>query len=385
MAARTTTKDGSISDATMLNGGAPWATGDTLTYSHNITIDIDIDAGVGGATGTTAIAASSSVTGKALTVNSGVRVICRGNLNLASSHNGTTTLTNNGRISMIPPSGATYVLNMTYVCQITGSGTFDADLSGGGGAPYMVSNNGRAQGLSNADGMSITDWGDSTHYGGLSRGRQTGIASFVVQNCTFTRSSYQFTDPDSDTDSNLTFQNNRFYSSVAVPGGGTSTSAVWFDFGTTGTNGVRVIDGNSCDLGITCQNLKLRSGGGQFTNNAFIGGDSYFHTGCTWATKSQFDGNYFSQDSDSRTIYGPVGANYFIHPAATNAHLLIVASNRVAVVPGVFQCLVRNPITVSHPSNKPGAGLSDKGRVGQKQSQCPSRASVSAKACSPRS
>lgn len=309
MPARTTTKDGSISDATMLNGSTPWVTGDTLTYSHNITIDIDIDAGVGGATGTTAIAASTSVTGKTLTVNSGVRVICRGDLVMTSSYNGTNTLTNNGRISMIPPSGATYKLNMTNNCPITGSGTFDADLSGGGGAPYMVSNNDRCQGLSGASGMTITDWGSTANNGVISKGRNFNPINLSVTDCTFTRSNYGFVD-FGDFDNNYTFTGNKFSASPLKNIGAGIDVCASFPFASAGSSGVWNVADNAFDGDVYYGTLRPRM---TVTNNVF---PRLTSTGGSWTTWTD---NIFYAGA-VQTFRGPISDSAIFQTGASSTH-----------------------------------------------------------------
>jgi len=305
-------KHGNISGTggnAVLDGGNPWATGDTLTYSHNITIDIDIDAGVSGATGTTAITASSGTTGKTLTVNSGVRLICRGNLAMTSSHNGTNTLVNNGRISMIPAAGATYTLQMTGNCPVTGSGTFDADLSSGGGAPYMVSNNDRCQGLSGASGMTITDWGSTANNGVISKGRNFNPINLSVTNCTFTRSNYGFVDYG-DYDNNYTFTGNDFSASPLKNIGAGIDVCAAFPFGSAGSSGVWNVADNAFDGDVYYGTLRPRM---TVTNNVF---KRLTSTGGSWTT---WTGNIFYAGA-IQTFRGPISDSAVFNTGVSDTH-----------------------------------------------------------------
>ena len=109
MAARTTTGNGVVSNATGTNleGGTALGTTDTLTYSHNITIDANTTCGSSPSTGGTAAMKGGAAAGKSVTINAGITLTEKGDHNFTNSFSGTSKLVMGAGsvLTFLPASG----------------------------------------------------------------------------------------------------------------------------------------------------------------------------------------------------------------------------------------------------------------------------------------
>jgi hypothetical protein len=203
MAAFTSKADGNWSASgatTWTQAGVP-ADGDTVTLSHNVTVDVDTTIGSSPDTdGTAAVAFSASVAGKTLTVAAGKVLTLKGDLTHAATGTGgisTVHLAAGSSLVFLPKSGATYKWRLNNNAYLTTAGTsgsrctIKTDLSAGGGAAFMVSDNAtRTQGAKTCAYTDFIDLGTAAAWGVQTIVQYPDNTTASITHCTFTRCNY---------------------------------------------------------------------------------------------------------------------------------------------------------------------------------------------------
>jgi hypothetical protein len=203
MAAFTSKADGNWSaesQTTWTQTGKP-GNGDTVTLSHNVTVDVDTTVGSSPDTdGTAAVAFSASVAGKTLTVAAGKVLTLKGDLTHAATGTGgisTVHLAAGSSLVFLPKSGATYKWRLNNNAYLTTAGTsgshctIKTDLSAGGGAAFMVSDNAtRTQGAKSVAYTDFLDLGTDSAWGVQTIVQYPDNTTASITHCTFTRCNY---------------------------------------------------------------------------------------------------------------------------------------------------------------------------------------------------
>jgi hypothetical protein len=329
MAAYTSSQDGNWSDTATWGGSGPPGNGDTVTINHNVTLTGNVTVGSSPATGGTAAIKFGNVTGKTLNLGA-YRLICKGDIDAGTAYLGINTvlLGAGARITFFPPSGQQYAFrpNAANTLIITANGTsgnhctIDTDKSSSGlssftndaSASYKIV----AFNLAYTD---IADFGTSTQFG--IGNRVQGAVPVSITNCTFTRSSFAFTEIDAVVWSGtLTFEDNTFASSVPVTSG--SSRICEFDF--LG-NSTASIQRNGFDDTIRFGDFKP---GVVFAYNAHA--SVTFAATSSWSTDDAWHHNFgFVPEAfgSSVSMYGPIRDCYLAVDDPTNPQFFPPASS----------------------------------------------------------
>jgi hypothetical protein len=240
-------------------GGVVPSEGNTVTISHDVTVDVDTTVGSDpGTGGTAAVAFSSSVADKTLTIAAGKTLTLKGDL--TQNANGTAAVSTvalaaGASLVFLPKSGATYVWNMSNNAYVTAAGTagsrctIKTDKTSGGSAARMVDVDEalRTKGLKTVAYCDFIDFGSTTVYGLFSKIQYPDGVDVSITHCTFTRCNFSLTDEGSTYwDGHAVFDDNVFTSSVKVTTNGIVHPLRW-SLRATGAAKTRSVQRNGLD------------------------------------------------------------------------------------------------------------------------------------------
>src|SRR5574343_1070707 len=217
------------SSSTWSPSGVP-GDGDTVTLSGGYTVTVASSVTIGTDSGS-AIAYTGGTTDCALTLASGVTLTVKGNIR-DNQYNKTARLTLNAgsTLRMYPASGATLTVSCgndtRLIIEANGmSGSrcvITTDKSRGGLNSHMHGMGLRGpNGIQTATYTDFSNWGDTTHYGIVSRCEGSGAwanSDITITDCTFAGATYAVIDAATAWDGDFTFQRNSFTNSVSATG-----------------------------------------------------------------------------------------------------------------------------------------------------------------------
>lgn len=334
MTAITTTTSGDWNQGGTWTGGVVPGNGDTVTLNHNVTVTDDRTVGhspVAGH-GTKAILISS---GSTLTINTGVTLKCRGDIQLSGSNTVRSLVLNPGAIfefdASVAGTPATARYTMTNPSQYAGSqpclyvngssGSRCQIRSNAGGANGRIVGSGaNYYGLIDAQYCDFTRIGDASNYAVDFRVNSDGsdalASKFSLINCIFDACGDLRSDQAMGAYAKFTLQNCTFKNSVGTYN---LTCTMYND--KAGTTSVRLIDGNVFDKPPFLQAPR----DAVITNNFFNLGWTTSNTDAAegWAS---FSNNLIRAIGtvDTFILNGSMLNNYFIYndSAKTNPHFL---------------------------------------------------------------
>ncbi len=299
--------------ATWVGGVAPNTT-DTITWNDDLTLTASTSVGSSPNTGGTAAITCNASDGKTFALGGNI-LISKGDVtDTSSSYNGRNVIsaTAGGGLTLKPPSGQQYgfLANGVSGLEINLTGTalspcvLSVDTSLGGLAG--ISTNGPIFGKYinfNLDHVNLSDFGTAT---------QIGIGSLVIgshnesnTNCLFTRCNWQASFPAGSTGS-LTFEDNKFVSSVPAPSSGFDTIAY---FSVTSGIATSSIARNVFDGHVRISFFDTIT----FADNVMLGGIFFESSVSTWTTDARCTQNYyaFAGGGSALNFYGPIKRQYF--------------------------------------------------------------------------